>query len=87
MFDDTGKNKGFGFVAFETAESAEKAVDGMNGFELPMTIMKKEEGGEGEGTPTTIMKKIYVGRAQKKAERQQELKRRFEQIKAERISR
>ncbi|CAG0892310.1 unnamed protein product [Cyprideis torosa] len=88
MFDETGKSKGFGFVAFENAESAEKAVEGMNGFEVPMTVTKKEVEGEGnEPTTTTIMKKIYVGRAQKKAERQQELKRRFEQIKAERISR
>lgn len=30
---------------------------------------------------------MYVGRAQKKAERQQELKRRFEQLKMERMNR
>merc|ERR1719500_752744 len=48
---DNGKAKGFGFVSFEDSESAEKAVDELNGQEI---------GG----------KTLYVGRAQKKAERQ-----------------
>uniref|UniRef100_A0A1W7R9X3 Polyadenylate-binding protein n=1 Tax=Hadrurus spadix TaxID=141984 RepID=A0A1W7R9X3_9SCOR len=68
MASDDGKSKGFGFVSFEDPESAEKAVDELNGKEL---------GG----------KQLYVGRAQKKAERQAELKRRFEQLKMERMSR
>merc|ERR1711972_866079 len=63
-----GKNKGFGFVSFEDSESAEKAVDELNGVEM-------------------FGKTLYVGRAQKKADRQQELKKKFEQLKLERLNR
>merc|ERR1712077_53244 len=63
-----GKNKGFGFVSFEDSESAEKAVDELNGVEM-------------------FGKTLYVGRAQKRAERQQELKKKFEQLKLERLNR
>merc|ERR1712012_957386 len=66
--DDAGKAKGFGFVSFEDSESAEKAVEELNGQEI---------GG----------KTLYVGRAQKKAERQAELKKKFEQLKMERLNR
>merc|ERR1719278_337485 len=66
--DDSGKNKGFGFVSFEDSESAEKAVEELNGTEM-------------------FGKTLYVGRAQKKAERQQELKKRLEQLKLERLNR
>ncbi|XP_056646289.1 polyadenylate-binding protein 4-like isoform X1 [Diorhabda sublineata] len=69
MSKDDGKSKGFGFVAFESTEAAETAVDALNGKELI------------EG------KILYVGRAQKKTERQQELKRRFEALKMERLNR
>lgn len=69
MSKDDGKSRGFGFVAFESAEAAEAAVEELNGKEL------------GEG------KTLYVGRAQKKAERQMELKRKFEQLKIERLHR
>lgn len=69
MSKDDGKSKGFGFVAFETPEAAEAAVETLNGKELV------------EG------KLLYVGRAQKKAERQQELKRKFEALKLERLNR
>ena len=59
--DSEGKSKGFGFVAFDEPESAEKAVNELN--------EKTLEGSE---------KKLYVGRAQKKSERQAELKRKYE---------
>jgi len=66
--DENGKSKGFGFVSFEEAESAEGAVSDINGMEI-------------NG------RQIYAGRAQKKAERQAELKERFEKLKLERINR
>merc|ERR1711910_38696 len=66
--DEDEKNKGFGFVSFEDAETAESACAELNGTEV-------------NG------KTIYVGRAQKKAERQMELKKKFEQMKLERMTR
>merc|ERR1712027_3818 len=66
--DEDEKNKGFGFVSFEDAETAESACAELNGSEV-------------NG------KTIYVGRAQKKAERQMELKKKFEQMKLERMTR
>jgi len=68
MYDETGKSRCFGFVAFEDAEAAEDAVTQLNGQEM-------------DG------KTVYVGRAQKKNERQQELRRKFEQLKMERMNR
>jgi len=68
MAEDTGKHKGFGFVSYEDAEAAEKAVKELDGMDL---------GG----------KNMFVGRAQKKAERQQELKKKFEMMKLERLNR
>ncbi|GAB2228346.1 hypothetical protein Droror1_Dr00010181 [Drosera rotundifolia] len=60
MRDGDGKSKGFGFVNFEIADDAARAVDALNG--------KKFDD-----------KEWYVGRAQKKSEREQELKGKFEQ--------
>lgn len=65
---EDGKAKGFGFVAYENADSAEEAVAQLNG---------KDNNG----------KTLYVGRAQKKGERQAELKKRFDMMKMERITR
>jgi len=69
MSDDSGKSRGFGFVAFENPEDAEKAVVETNETLLPSG------------------KKLFVGRAQKKAERQAELKRKHEMLKMERMQR
>lgn len=60
MRDGDGKSKCFGFVNFEGADDAAKAVEALNG-------KKFDE------------KEWYVGRAQKKSEREQELKVKFEQ--------
>lgn len=66
MRDAEGKSKGFGFVNFENAEDAAKAVDALNG-------KKFDE------------KEWYVGKAQKKSEREQELKSKFEQTAKEAV--
>merc|ERR1711899_343542 len=65
--DEDEKSKGFGFVSFEDAETAESACAELNGKEV-------------DG------KTIYVDRAQKKAERQMELKKKFDQMKLERMN-
>ncbi|KAL2613618.1 hypothetical protein R1flu_025310 [Riccia fluitans] len=66
MRDGEGKSKCFGFVNFEHADDAAKAVEGLNGKKI-------EE------------KEWYVGRAQKKSEREAELRAKFEQERKERI--
>ncbi|GAB4839322.1 Polyadenylate-binding protein 8 [Ancistrocladus abbreviatus] len=60
MRDADGKSKGFGFVNYESADDAAKAVDALNGNKFDD-------------------KEWYVGRAQKKSERELELKGKFEQ--------
>eukprot|EP01114_Cavostelium_apophysatum_P003178 TRINITY_DN1294_c0_g1_i1.p1 TRINITY_DN1294_c0_g1~~TRINITY_DN1294_c0_g1_i1.p1 ORF type:complete len:608 (-),score=202.04 TRINITY_DN1294_c0_g1_i1:50-1873(-) len=67
MKDDAGKSKGFGFINYENAEEAGKAVDEMNG---------KDFNG----------KSLFVGRAQKKSEREGELRRKFELMKMEHMA-
>ncbi|KAK9071140.1 hypothetical protein SSX86_009708 [Deinandra increscens subsp. villosa] len=66
MRDADGNSKCFGFVNFENADDAAKAVDGLNG-------QKFDE------------KEWYVGKAQKKTEREQELKQKFEQTMKEAV--
>ncbi|KAL8492015.1 hypothetical protein ACS0TY_023570 [Phlomoides rotata] len=66
MRDADGKSRCFGFVNFENADDAAKAVEALNG----KTIADKE---------------WYVGKAQKKTEREQELKSRFEQTARETV--
>ncbi|XP_057779753.1 polyadenylate-binding protein 2-like [Salvia miltiorrhiza] len=66
MRDADGKSRCFGFVNFEHADDAAKAVEALNG--------KKFED-----------KEWYVGKAQKKSEREQELKSRFEQTTRETV--
>ncbi|KAI3695586.1 hypothetical protein L1987_78584 [Smallanthus sonchifolius] len=60
MKDADGNSKCFGFVNFESADDAAKAVDALNGQKFDN-------------------KEWYVGKAQKKHEREQELKQKFEQ--------
>jgi len=68
MIDGESKSRGFGFVAFQDHEAAEKAVNEMHNKEVHT-------------------RKITVCRAQKKAERSNELKMKFEIQKQERITR
>ena len=58
MRDEEGTSKGFGFVNFDDAEGAHKAVEALNGTDV-------------EG------KELYAGRAQKKGEREAELKAKY----------
>ncbi|KAH7523654.1 hypothetical protein FEM48_Zijuj06G0034800 [Ziziphus jujuba var. spinosa] len=60
MRDGDGKSKCFGFVNFENADDAAKAVESLNG-----KVFDEKE--------------WYVGKAQKKSERELELKEQFEQ--------
>lgn len=64
MTDSNGKSKCFGFVNFQNTESAAAAVEKLNG-----TVLGDEDDD----------KILYVGRAQRKAEREAELKAKFEQ--------
>ncbi|GFP92220.1 polyadenylate-binding protein 2 [Phtheirospermum japonicum] len=66
MRDADGKSRCFGFVNFDNADDAAKAVEALNG--------KKFED-----------KEWFVGKAQKKSEREQELKSRFEQTTRETV--
>jgi len=66
---------GFGFVNFVEHESALEAVEQLNGKEVETVV-------EGE----TVKQELYVGRAQKKSERERELRAKFEAQKMDRIS-
>ncbi|NXG55731.1 EPAB protein, partial [Hemiprocne comata] len=83
MMDSTGRSKGFGFVNFEKHEEAQKARGSLLHIYClsPKLAVADMNGKEING------RMVYVGRAQKRLERQSELKRKFEQIKQERVSR
>merc|ERR1712176_1043248 len=66
---------GFGFVSLFEHEGAIASVEALNGKEFKTII---------DGEETTI--ELYVGRAQKKAERERELRAKFEAEKMDRIS-
>lgn len=92
MSKDDGKSRGFGFVAFENAEAAEAAVqvNSLLSYKLTDSLFTHHSHcilQALNGTQLSDGKELYVGRAQKKAERQMELKRKFEQLKIERLNR
>jgi polyadenylate-binding protein len=66
---------GFGFVNFAEHDFAAKAVEELNGKKFHSVVDGKE-----------IEMELYVGRAQKKSERERELRSKFEALKMERIS-
>lgn len=66
---------GFGFVNFVEHESAVAAIENLNGMEIETMV-------DGEITK----QELYVGRAQKKSERERELRAKFEAQKMDRIS-
>lgn len=66
---------GYGFINFADHESAVAAVEALNGKEYTTTINGEE-----------ITQEMYVGRAQKKAERERELRAKYEAEKMDRIS-
>lgn len=71
--DPDGKSKRFGFVSFEDPDSANAAMAEMQGKE---DLPEIQEG-----------RKLYIAPAKKKAERQAELRDKFEKIKMERANR
>lgn len=73
MSDEGSKSKGFGFVNFENPEAAKKAVEALNAK-------------DNAALPHAKDKPLYVGRAQKKAERESELRAKFEALKLERLN-
>jgi len=66
---------GFGFVNFHEHESALAAVETLNGTEVDALV-------DGD----TVKQELFVGRAQKKSERERELRAKFEAQKMDRIS-
>lgn len=66
---------GFGFVNFAEHDSAAAAVEGLNGKKFTSTIDGEE-----------VERELYVGRAQKKSEREREMRAKFEAQKMDRIS-
>ncbi|OQS05569.1 polyadenylate-binding protein 1-B [Thraustotheca clavata] len=65
-------NRGFGFVNFDDPESARKAVEALN-----EKIVAQDDGADVA---------LYVGKAQKRSERERELRQKFDLLKMERIN-
>jgi polyadenylate-binding protein len=68
------ENRGFGFVNYEESDAAHAAVEALNGKTYDSGV---------EGQPPM---ELYVGRAQKRSERERELRNKFEQLKMERVN-
>jgi polyadenylate-binding protein len=72
---ETNQTLGYGFVNYAEHEGAAAAVENLNG-KVYKTVLDDEE----------IEQEMYVGRAQKKAERERELRAKYEAEKMDRIS-
>lgn len=68
VIDQNGVSKGFGFINYSSPEEANKAIAALH---------DKQVG-------TEVDKKLFVSRAQKKSERERELRTRFERLKLQR---
>ena len=66
---------GFGFVNFVEHDSAAAAIEGLNGKKYTFDVDGEE-----------VEREMYVGRAQKKSEREREMRAKFEAEKMDRIS-
>lgn len=73
--EPTPRGLGYGFVNFVDHDSAVAAIENLNGKEYPTVIDGEEK-----------MQELFVSRAQKKNERERELRSKFDNLKVERIS-
>lgn len=73
--EDVRVSLGFGFVNYLEHDSAAAAIDELNGKEFETAVDDE-----------TITQEMFVGRAQKKSERERELRAKFEAEKMDRIS-
>ena len=79
--DAEGRSRGFGFVSFKDSGVAKAAGEATNGAEFESVERDAETGAE-----RPVKLRLYVGRAQKKSERERELAAKFEAQKVERIN-
>lgn len=91
--DESGASRGFGFVCFKEHAAASSAVDAMNLKEVdgePATLPPGKTAPapkEGEAPTAAGKVKLWVGRAQKKSERERALREKLEAAKRERMAR
>ncbi|KAH9553067.1 hypothetical protein CY35_09G100300 [Sphagnum magellanicum] len=98
--DASGQSKGYGFVQFDQEESAQIAIEKVNGMLLNDKqvfvgpFVRRQERDQAEDASKAVEglngkkfddKEWFVGRAQKKSEREAELRAKFEQERKERI--
>jgi len=77
VFEDASGTSAFGWVNFERHDAAVAAIESLNG----VTEIAVKDG----GASISLKVPLFVGRAQKKVERERELKAKFDAAKIERI--
>jgi polyadenylate-binding protein len=77
---------GFAFVCFDEHSAATAAVEKLNGemMKLPKSVVAKGEDGTETSEEVVVEKPLFVGRAQKKSERQRDLEVKRSHAKSER---